>query len=379
MHILILPSWYFAADSDSIAGRNFHQLARGLREANIDARIFYSSYSPVNSFFKKYNYHVEDGIPTWRVKQWFPPKLHALLISFWINKYAKDVMKYIRENGIPDVIHAQSYMASLIANQVSKKTNIPFIYTEHLSGFIEESIPLIYKNHIEKSSHGAAMITCVSPGLKSKLEGYTNNNINVIPNFFDADIFYPDNTIIKNKIFTWISIGEPSYIKGLDILINAYALVKQRLPEAEMQLIIIDEIKDKDKLVQLATIKNVAESIKWTGLINHPEIARILNESHAIISASRVETFGTAIVEAQACGLPVVASQTDGASFIIQSSEQGILTTVNDADALADGMVRLFANYNFYNSEKIFEIVKQRFEKRVIINQWKEIYKIVAK
>ena len=66
MHVLILPSWYFPFDSQGIAGRMFHQLAGGLRNQNIDARIFYPHYAANGPIFKRVHETVEDGVPTWR-------------------------------------------------------------------------------------------------------------------------------------------------------------------------------------------------------------------------------------------------------------------------------------------------------------------------
>lgn len=374
MHVLILPSWYFAAGSEEISGRNFHQLAKALRERGIDARILYAHYSPLNSFFRKQSFLIEDGVPTYRTQQWLFPKIHTAVITWWIRKCADDVLAYIREHGQPDLIHAQSFLAALIANEVSKKTGVPFIYTEHLSAFIEQRIPLKYKMMIRESCDNAALITCVSPGLSAKLKAYVKGSVTVVPNFYDPEIFYKTSVIEKQEMFTWVSVGEPSYVKGLDILIKAFGIVRRRLPGNPMKLIMIDRIKEKEKLLQLAQTFGVGESIEWKGLLTQQEITSILRQSHVLISASRVETFGTTIIEAQACGLPVVATQTDGAEYILQSGDQGLLVPVEDAEALAEGMISMFANYNFFEPEKIIELAEQRFSKNVVMDTWRDLY-----
>ncbi|HUR30235.1 MAG TPA: glycosyltransferase [Saprospiraceae bacterium] len=374
MHVLILPSWYFSSDSHSIAGKNFQQLAVGLREADLDARIFHVDYSMDKPFIKQKTFNKEEGVPTWRTHQWFPPKIHSLLVKQWIKKSAKEIFKYVRDHGKPDLIHAQSFMASLIAREVKTVMNVPFIYTEHLSGFISNSIGSQYKKFISKSCENADIITCVSPGLRDKLRAYTSREIVVVPNFFDSLIFHPDESLKKDHIFTWISIGEPSHIKGLDILINSLGIIRNKRPDIQMKLIFIDEIRDKEKLIQLAQSYNVDALIDWKGLITQKQIAHVLNTSHALVSSSRIETFGTAIIEAQACGLPVVATETDGAHFIIKSPEQGLLVKNADAEALSEGMIRMMSDYSSYNPEKIIELVKPVFEKESVVNQWKNIY-----
>ena len=379
MHVLILPSWYYTAGSEEISGRNFHQLAKALRDTGVDARILYAHYSPLNPLVRKQSFLVEDDVPTTRITQWFPPKIHTTVIKWWIKKCAGDVLAYVQMHGKPDLIHAQSYMGSLIANEVKNKIGVRFIYTEHLSAFIEQRIPSKYIKMIRESCDNAALITCVSPGLGAKLMAYVRRPITVVPNFYEPEIFYKNETIAKQEKFTWVSVGEPSHVKGLDILIKAFGIVRQRLPDNPMKLIMIDKINDKEKLLQLAATFGVSDDIEWQGLLKQNEIAFILRQSHVLVSASRVETFGTAIIEAQACGLPVAATHTDGAEYILQSSEQGLLAQAGDAGALAECMITVFANYNLYKPEKIIELVERRFSRNIVMNNWKDLYNQVCR
>lgn len=378
LHALIIPSWYFAANSNEIGGKNFHQLAKGLREKGIDARIFYGHYSPHASLMKKNSFSVEETVPTRRESHFTMPKIHPEFIKNWINKYAAGVDQYSREHGKPHLIHAQSYLASIIASEIKKRTGIPYIYTEHLSTFITGSIPEMYKGFIRSSTANANLVTSVSPGLKEKMLANSTSNIHVVPNFYDQQIFYQDPTVPKNEIFTWVTVGEPSYIKGLDLLIKAFASVKKSMPEVKMQLILVDEIKEKEALVKLATENGVQDSLDWTGLIDQKQIADILRKSHVYISASRAETFGTTIIEAQACGLPVIATKTDGAQYILSESGQGVLTELENIELLANAMRDMYLGYNQYDPFIIMKSVEARFSKEVVINHWQEIYKRIA-
>ena len=113
--------------------------------------------------------------------------------------------------------------------------------------------------------------------------------------------------------------------------------------------------------------------IMWTGLISQKEIADILRSSHVFISASRIETFGKAIIESQACGLPVIATRTDGANFIIQSAAQGILVDINDVHGLSGAIADMYDNYNLYDAEKICNSVT-KFSSTDVIRTWIEKY-----
>lgn len=377
MHVLILPSWYFAAGSQEIKGRMFHQHAKALRKRGMDACILFADLNPVSPFRQVINRSDEEGVPTWRMRQWFLPKIHPLLIRLWIKKYIKFIQGYIEKEGRPDVIHAHSYFSGAVAAAIFRKTAIPFIVTERLSSFITDRIPAQYKPYIKQTFDDANQITCVSPGLKMYLQRYTSKNIEIVPNFFDPSIFYQDPLIRKNEIFTLISVGEPSKVKGLDILIHAFGSLRKKLPLEKIQLIMIDHIKEKEELMLIANDYQVADEITWTGLISQTEIADILRKGHAFVSASKVETFGKSILEAQACGLPVVATQTDGAGYILNSPDQGILVANNDIDQLTDALHEMFMNYRRYNAGKIITSVAT-FREEIVMEQWLEIYRKVG-
>jgi glycosyltransferase involved in cell wall biosynthesis len=356
----------------------FHQYAKALRKRGIDARIFFADFNPDSPFKKaEVNFSDEESVPTWRMYQWFPPKFHSILINLWIKKYVRAIQAYIEKEGKPDLIHAQSYLSGIIASALFEKSAIPFIITERLSSFVTGQIPVRYKSLIKKSFDEASQVTCVSPGLKKYLQLHTSKIIEVVPNFFDPSVFYHDPSIPKNETFTWVSVGEPSKTKGLDTLMHAFGKVRKKIPSEKMQLIMIDEIREKEDLIRIARQYQVEDEIIWTGLISQPEIADILRRSHALVSASRVETFGKSILEAQACGLPVLATKTDGARYILSNAEQGILISNNDVDSLANGLQEMLMNYRNYSAEKIITSVN-KFKEEVVIAQWLDIYNKVA-
>ncbi len=378
MQVLIIPSWYFPPGTHEIGGRMFHQFASGLKEQGIDARVLFAEFSPGAPFKKQISINAEEGIPTWRIRQWFPPKFNSTLIHLWIRKYVNAILTYIAKEGKPDLIHAQSYMAGFVCAEIHRKINIPFILTERVSSFIKGKIPIQHSPFIRDALNTATVISCVSPGLKSYLEHYTKQPIEVVPNYYDPLVFYYDPMIPKYNKFTWVSVGEPAHTKGLDLLLHAFSKVKQRYTGIDMQLILIDLIHEQKELMELNRQLDIENDITWTGLIPQVQVAGIMRQSHILISASRTETFGKAILEAQACGLPVIATKTDGATYILSTSEQGSLTDLNDVYALADAMSDMYLNYATYNPRSIIAAVELRFKKDIVIQQWKDLYNKIA-
>ncbi len=376
MYVLVIPSWYFDAGSESIAGRNFHALALALREQNVDARIFFAHLSMTDPVKMHTTYETEDGVPTYRVRQWFPPKVHKYIIHQWVDKYASLLANYILEYGEPDLIHAQSYQAAMVAEVIKIKTGIPYVYTEHLSDFLHDRIPAAYRFAIKKGITYADRMSAVSPMLREQLLSYVTGNIEVIPNFYNSNVFQFGKRE-KYKSFTWVSVGEPAFVKGYDLLLEAFGKMVQQMPEVEMQLILIDDIIERPDLIKIAEKYKVEHVIFWKGLLTQQEIADIFQHSHVYVSSSRFETFGTAMVEAQACGLPIVATRTAGAEYILQSDEQGIMTETESIEGLQQAMYTMYHQYQQYNPERISKLIFERFNRDLVTTQWISLYKEV--
>jgi glycosyltransferase involved in cell wall biosynthesis len=374
MHVLILPSWYFPLGSQAIAGRMFHHLAGALRANGIDARILYSDYSIKAPLIKSVSHQLEEGVPTWRFSQIFLPKANARLMAWWRHKGVSDILQYIASEGTPDLIHAQSYMAGGVASQLKKKVDIPFIYTERLSAFMTGAISENHQPIIQEVFNSAAKITGVSPGMVKYMEKFSNRPVQVVPNFYDPDIFNYTPHSKKYDVFTWVSVGEPAHIKGLDILFHAFAEVKIRMHDIPMQLLLVDNIPEKKELLTLASSLHIDKDIIWKGLLPQTALAEVLNKSHVLVSASRVETFGKAIIEAQACGLPVVVTDTEGAQSIVTDSHQGEMAERGNAESLVLAMQKVMLHYPAFNSERISKAIGERYSQQVVVSQWISLY-----
>ena len=375
MRVLIIPSWYAAAETDSIAGMVFREQAVLIREQGIDAEIAYGKFSWNGGLKTNITYKEEKGVPTLRLKGWHPPKLYKFLVEGWISKYASPILQHFKMHGAPDVIHAQGYQAGWVADYIHQKTGIPFVISEHYSGFLQQTIPIVQHQFIKTAFDRAQLLTTVSPGLKDVLKIYTDNSIKVIPNYYNPRIFFHDPNLRKPDYFQWICIGEPIHIKGLDALIESFSKVARARPNMNMRLVLADKIPERSILERIADRFGVDDRIDFTGLLSPENIAKLIRQSHVLVSSSRYETFGRAILEANACGIPVVATRTVGSSFIVASPDQGILCEVDSVESLSLAMMEMVGKYGEYKPASIQAAVESRFKADDIISIWINRYK----
>ena len=142
------------------------------------------------------------------------------------------------------------------------------------------------------------------------------------------------------------TVGDLSPVKGPDIFVRAAAhAVAHRACAATFLVAGEDYTADRrvrEQLEQLIATHKLAGRVRLFGRVE--ELAPFLTALDVYVSASRAEAFGLAMVEAMACGVPVVATATDGAREIIEDGVTGRLVPVGAVAALADAVVALLAD-----------------------------------
>lgn len=134
-----------------------------------------------------------------------------------------------------------------------------------------------------------------------------------------------------------VSVGRLAPQKGHDVLLRAFAAVAREHPG--WTLTIVGEGPERQALAELAIELGIAERVDLMGSV--PEPGEVLVTSDFFVMASRYEGFPNALLEAMACGLPVISTDSVGAQEIVTDGHDGLLTPVEDEAALAQAMRRL--------------------------------------
>lgn len=134
------------------------------------------------------------------------------------------------------------------------------------------------------------------------------------------------------------------FIKGLDVLLEAWNLICSDRPDKDLRLLLVGTGKDADKLrQQIATMQ--LRGVIWLDEFVHDRsiIRRYLSAADVYTLSSRNEGFPTAPIEAMACGLPVVAADANGVPDILEGGEAsgGLVVPREDAKALALALGRV--------------------------------------
>lgn len=169
-----------------------------------------------------------------------------------------------------------------------------------------------------------------------------NDRIRVIPNpvhFMPTGSERPSNVAVRGG--TIVAMGRLVKQKGFDILLEAFRLCSDHHPQWSLH--ILGEGEERKTLEAMAETLKLQGRVKFIGLVKDPSL--VLRDADMFVMSSRFEGFPLALIEAMACGLPVISTDCPtGPSEIIRNGVDGILVPAEDAYALSAAMECLLAD-----------------------------------
>ena len=163
---------------------------------------------------------------------------------------------------------------------------------------------------------------------------FGSSNIRVIHNGFDACGMSLQPRMAPSKPFRLIYVGTWMARKGVDL----FSEILRQLG-AGFELLCVGGIPDRQEQA------NLPGNIKLLGRINdRKQLITLMQQSDALLFPSRSEGLSLALIEAQSCGLPVIASDCSSIPEVVCDGETGVLCPVDDATAFAEAARNLANN-----------------------------------
>jgi glycosyltransferase involved in cell wall biosynthesis len=196
------------------------------------------------------------------------------------------------------------------------------------------------------AAHAAGIVT-VSEALRARLValGIEASRIEVLRNGVDLELFAPGDRAAARRTLgldvagpVVLSVGQLIPLKGHDLALQAVA----RLPEAT--LVIVGEGPEADRLRRLARRLGSAERVRFLGAVPQERLATIYNAADVLVLASSREGLPNVLLEALACGTPVVATAVCGTPEIVAAPAAGRLVEERSPEALAGAIRGLLAD-----------------------------------
>jgi glycosyltransferase involved in cell wall biosynthesis len=148
----------------------------------------------------------------------------------------------------------------------------------------------------------------------------------------DLELFRPDATAPRTGPLTFAFVGASIRRKGFDLLVQAFARVRAARPGTRLRV-----IGPRGELGHLLDGR-LGDDCAVSGPMTQSALAAELRRTDCLVLPSRNDSFGMAVAEALACGLPVIVSEMVGAKDLVREGESGWVVASEDVAALADRM-----------------------------------------
>jgi glycosyltransferase involved in cell wall biosynthesis len=136
-----------------------------------------------------------------------------------------------------------------------------------------------------------------------------------------------------------VAAGRLAEAKNYPLMIDAFAMLRQRMPA---RLCILGQGELEGELRQLIVARGLSGSVSLAGFQANPW--KYIAKADVFLLTSRYEGFGNVLIEAMACGVPVVTTASAGTRDIVQSGTDGVLIEAHTASAIADVLFRLLSD-----------------------------------
>lgn len=182
-----------------------------------------------------------------------------------------------------------------------------------------------------------------SEGLKSISQQTDPIPTIVIPNGIDTSYFKPARNQKRDENLSFIFVGRLSEQKNLYFLIEQFSILKNEI-NIPFIVNIVGDGTIKIKLQHLADNLGISDIIKWHGWLTKSQVLKLLQNSDCFINPSLCEGMPNAVLEAQACGLPIIASDVSGNNSIVDDGENGLLFSLGDDKKMNNILKRIIEN-----------------------------------
>ncbi len=204
--------------------------------------------------------------------------------------------------------------------------------------FLEAPLPAaLYVMASERIAHPVyrnVPVAVVSESTKQEMIslGYDAEKISLVPNCVERNIYRPADDMPEGPPVLG-HLGRLKKYKSVEHLLRAFQIVRAELPEAHLK--IIGEGDYRGTLEKMTRELGLSTAVTFTGYLPKDETVRTLQRLHVVVNCSAKEGWGLTVIEANACGVPVVASDVPGLRDSVVDEVTGLLYEYGNIEQLA--------------------------------------------
>ena len=303
-----------------------------------------------------------------------PLKRHESRLRLWsINAPAvQTANRYIATHGMPDILHSQNFFyAGLAGIRIAQKNWLPHILTEHSSLFLDD----MRKDKVRVLQEKLPQIPCsltVSTALADRIKFYVPEQaIQVVGNIVNTDFFSPGKNKKPQHPFTFTIAANFDSNKNIGVTLRAFQ--QAFAGKEDFRLIVCGNGPEKGNLMALSEKMGLHKQVEFINFLPREKLISLYRRSNVVVSSSNNETFGLTLVEAMACGVPIISTRSGGPQDFI-TDKVGLLVSRGNVEEMSEAMIEIHRKYRTYDPEKIRAHCIQNYSEGAIVNKLESIY-----
>ena len=283
-----------------------------------------------------------------------------------------------------DILHVHYAIphasAAYMAQQILKDQGIeiPFVTTLHGTDITLVGKDPSFEPVINFSINKSNRVTAVSENLKKETFELFDikNNIEVIPNFICIKEYKLDNNDYYKKRYApnnekiICHVSNFRKVKRIEDVIIAFEGISK---EIDAKLLLVGDGPERARLEQISRNSKSSKNIFFLGSLKSTK--EVLNISDLFMLPSSKESFGLSALEAMACGVPVIASESGGIPEVVLHGKSGLLNSVRDTYQMTKNALKLLSNDSLLKSFKSNAYNQaMKFDIELILPKYEKLY-----
>jgi D-inositol-3-phosphate glycosyltransferase len=292
-------------------------------------------------------------------------------LSTYLPQFVQGIHEFTYNKDLKyDLIHSHYWMSGVAAIDLKSTWHVPIVHMFHTLGLMKNRVAQ-YSEEIEgeyrlegerqvlQTADKIVVATLAEFAQLQWLYQADVSKIIIIPPGVDIGRFYPippdeakENIGVAPCGRMILFVGRIEPLKGLDVLIEAIAIMSQKgvMKENSFCLAVIGgepDVSSDQMSTEMARIQALREQygleefVVFLGKRSQDSLPYYYSAAEAVVIPSQYESFGMVALEAMACGTPVVASQIGGLAYLVQDGKTGFTVPVDEPEALADRLTTL--------------------------------------
>lgn len=292
---------------------------------------------------------------------------NQLIVFQWTGKKVADVMRFrtvLRKNKI-DILHSWDYKSNYLEALGCRMAGVKYLYTKKNNA---------WSNKWKLKSFLSTHIAYDNPTMKDRFfyQRFFRDKISFIPHGVDTEVFKPLKAI-DHVNFNLVCIANIGSNKNQLFILEA---LKQLPKNVVFYLFGREEEEYRKRLDKYVSENNLDSRVFFNGYVTNKEIPQVLKEMDVFVLPSFNEGFPVSILEALACGLPVLSSNSGGGAEYILKKGGGFIFDLDDTTNFRDYVNRLLTDQSERKSLSLnaTENVKNNFSLQQEINAYEKLY-----